>query len=235
MVISVTGFTAARAQAIEDEAIVDGEVDIDGDLILHKFGGGEINAGNVIGPSGPAGSGLVVCTSGTRPSSPDEGTMIWETDTNRIYVWPGSSWRWVWSANGENKVRKQVSVGSNVDATGDATWPSDLEISVDIPPWATRFEAYALIGQAHQVTAQSNTQLTLVLGAGVVAGKRIRWQTLADDNERDIIIMGDYDCEAIAGSTVLFRLNAQRVSGTGALRVDAESVCYITGEFFDEP
>lgn len=33
-----------------------------------------------------------VCTSSTRPSTPDEGTMIYETDTKKVYVWDGSSW-----------------------------------------------------------------------------------------------------------------------------------------------
>ena len=33
-----------------------------------------------------------VCTSSTRPSTPDEGTMIYETDTKKVYVWNGSQW-----------------------------------------------------------------------------------------------------------------------------------------------
>jgi hypothetical protein len=33
-----------------------------------------------------------VCTSATRPVSPYEGQVIYETDTNRIYNWNGSDW-----------------------------------------------------------------------------------------------------------------------------------------------
>jgi hypothetical protein len=33
-----------------------------------------------------------ICTSTTRPTSPDEGTMIYEADTNRTLVWNGSAW-----------------------------------------------------------------------------------------------------------------------------------------------
>lgn len=33
-----------------------------------------------------------VCTSSTRPASPFQGQCIYETDTNRLYVWNGSSW-----------------------------------------------------------------------------------------------------------------------------------------------
>ena len=40
---------------------------------------------------------ITTCTSGTRPSSPNEGQFIYETDTNRYYVY-NSSWRTVGSA-----------------------------------------------------------------------------------------------------------------------------------------
>ena len=36
--------------------------------------------------------GHIVCTSSTRPASPDEGTMIYESDTDKVYVWNGSAW-----------------------------------------------------------------------------------------------------------------------------------------------
>lgn len=37
-----------------------------------------------------------VCTSTTRPTNPFEGQMIYETDTDRMLVWNGSSWRYTW-------------------------------------------------------------------------------------------------------------------------------------------
>lgn len=52
---TVTGLTAARMQEIEDASVVGGEVDLDGDLILTKHDGSEINAGAVVGPAGPTG------------------------------------------------------------------------------------------------------------------------------------------------------------------------------------
>lgn len=36
--------------------------------------------------------GHIVCTSSTRPASPDTGTMIYETDTAKLLVWNGSAW-----------------------------------------------------------------------------------------------------------------------------------------------
>lgn len=41
---------------------------------------------------GNANIGHVVCTSVSRPGSPAEGTMIYETDTKRVYIWDGSVW-----------------------------------------------------------------------------------------------------------------------------------------------
>ena len=33
-----------------------------------------------------------VCTSSTRPATPYEGQMIYETDTDKVFVWNGSAW-----------------------------------------------------------------------------------------------------------------------------------------------
>jgi hypothetical protein len=40
--------------------------------------------------------GHTVCTSTTRPASPDTGRMIYETDTGSIQVWNGIAWSQVW-------------------------------------------------------------------------------------------------------------------------------------------
>jgi len=36
--------------------------------------------------------GHLICTSTSRPAAPDEGTMIYETDTDLLYVWTGAAW-----------------------------------------------------------------------------------------------------------------------------------------------
>lgn len=52
-----------------------------------------------IGPAGPKGdkgdvgtTGLLICTSTTRPASPFAGMQIFETDTTRILMWSGAGW-----------------------------------------------------------------------------------------------------------------------------------------------
>lgn len=52
---TVTGYSAERVQEIEDSSIVDGEI-VGDNLILTRFDGGQINAGNVRGPQGTTGS-----------------------------------------------------------------------------------------------------------------------------------------------------------------------------------
>lgn len=42
---------------------------------------------------------VVVCTSGTRPGSPPEGSFIYETDTDTYRGWDGSAWQEVFILN----------------------------------------------------------------------------------------------------------------------------------------
>lgn len=48
----VTAFTAARMKEIEDSCIVNGAVDLAGDLTLERFDGSTFLAGNIMGPRG---------------------------------------------------------------------------------------------------------------------------------------------------------------------------------------
>ena len=53
---TVNGLTAEQMLVIQNSSVVDGSVDANGDLILTKYDGTTINAGNVIGPQGPQGN-----------------------------------------------------------------------------------------------------------------------------------------------------------------------------------
>lgn len=84
---TITGLTANRMIAIEGASIVDGEI-IDGNLILFKYNGEQIDAGPVIGPQGPQG-----------PIGPAGGLIPGE-----IRLWSGSVLpevvnygKWVWA------------------------------------------------------------------------------------------------------------------------------------------
>lgn len=92
---TVTGYTSTRMKEIEDAAIIDGDV-VGNDLILTRYDTTQINAGSIKGSTGVAGpagpTSIVIVTSTTRPTNPVEGLMIYETDTDKIYTWDGTSW-----------------------------------------------------------------------------------------------------------------------------------------------
>lgn len=68
---TIISYTAERMLAIENGTVVSGEI-VGNDLILTKYGGGTVNAGNVRGPEGPEGD-----AGDTGP----RGTKVWNTDS----------------------------------------------------------------------------------------------------------------------------------------------------------
>jgi hypothetical protein len=94
-VATVTSYTAARMKEIEDAAIVGGVIDGD-DLVLTRFDGTTVVAGDVRGPQGPMGStgdtAILIVTSTTRPGSPFAGLVIYETDTDQFWKYNGTDW-----------------------------------------------------------------------------------------------------------------------------------------------
>lgn len=93
---TVTSYTAARMKQIEDTAIVNGNV-VGGNLMLTRKNSTQINAGSVIGPTGPQGPtapGIIVCGSSTRPTGASlfTGLAIYEIDTKRFYIYDGTTW-----------------------------------------------------------------------------------------------------------------------------------------------
>jgi hypothetical protein len=66
-----------------------------------------------------------VCTSTTRPSSPYEGQVIYETDTNRTLVWDNSAWvdpsTGKYERSGLVKIIPTSVSNGNIDALGTVT------------------------------------------------------------------------------------------------------------------
>jgi hypothetical protein len=62
----------------------------------------------------------VVCTSGTRPSAPSEGTLIYETDTNLQLIYDGSDWVTISPVSAVNDT---VEGYTGTDVYGDANTP----------------------------------------------------------------------------------------------------------------
>jgi hypothetical protein len=79
-----------------------------------------------------------VCTSTTRPTAPYEGQMIYETDTDMVAIWNGSTWRYISATTPTNGTVLQVVTGTTTTqtSTGSGTY-SDAGLSASITPKST--------------------------------------------------------------------------------------------------
>lgn len=88
---------AADLQAILQD-FADDALNAHGDVVTGNYSiTGTVNATTLqqggVGVVTTANVGVLkVVTSSTRPGSPSEGQMIWETDTNLTYQWNGTAW-----------------------------------------------------------------------------------------------------------------------------------------------
>ena len=109
-----------------------------------------------------AGIGHVVCTSATRPASPDTGTMIYETDTGYLRVWNGSGWQQV--ATEDKPISGSVvqmafgSTSTQVQNTTTTRIPTGLEATIT-PKFATS-----------QIVVQASQQVRVVVSASLNEG-----------------------------------------------------------------
>lgn len=111
---------------------------------------------------------IITCTSGTRPSGPNEGMTIYETDTDKIMVYSGSGWYEVAMLN---PPRARVSRNANQSYTSG----SSTSMSWDTENWdpAGMWSA----GNPTRITIPSGGDGFYMLGcemefAGATAGNR---------------------------------------------------------------
>ena len=79
-----------------------------------------------------------VCTSSTRPASPFEGQMIYETDTDVLAIWNGTAWRQLAAATKSGSVLQVSSTTKTDTFTTTSTSNTDVTgLSVTITPTST--------------------------------------------------------------------------------------------------
>ena len=71
----------------------------------------------------------VICTSGTRPSTPNEGQMIYETDTDRILFYDGSTWKRTAHDIPHTEAVSVAQVSGNINSTTYAALPAVCAIT----------------------------------------------------------------------------------------------------------
>lgn len=91
--------------------------------------------------------GHLVCTSTSRPASPDEGTMIYETDTAKVMVWNGTAWRQVATQDTPipGSVVQMISGFSQTQVSITTTTRTNTGIAATITP---RFSTSSIVIQA---------------------------------------------------------------------------------------
>lgn len=73
-----------------------------------------------------------VCTSTTRPTTPYDGQVIYETDTDRVAVWEGSSWSYKTGAEMATMVTPTSVAGTGVSLSGGkVSFSASSSISVN--------------------------------------------------------------------------------------------------------
>lgn len=141
---TITGLTAERMQEIEDASVVAGAVDLDGDLILTKHDGSQVNAGHVVGPEGPEG-----------PAGPAGFTVhrcaLIRNTTQQVL--PVDSWQSVvWPSAEHDPYNMHVDGASSITLPSAGYWIFDLALVLNIPAAVGRLEtAFSFDGTRRSV------------------------------------------------------------------------------------
>lgn len=110
--------------------------------------------------------GHVVCTSSTRPTGIAEGTMIYETDTNKVLVYSGSSWIELHDIDNTNAFPAAASDLNNFFGAWTAYTPA-LTAETTNPTLGT---GASITGSYLKVGKTVFYRIRIVAGSGVAAG-----------------------------------------------------------------
>jgi hypothetical protein len=122
-----------------------------------------------------------VCTSSTRPASPFEGQMIYETDTDVLAIWNGSAWKQVAAATKTGSTLQVVSTTkTDTFSTTSTTYVDVTGLSVSITPSSTANKVFLMatisIGCDPSTTHTATRLLrdSTAIAVGDAAGSRVQ-------------------------------------------------------------
>lgn len=101
-----------------------------------------------------------VCTSSTRPASPFEGQMIYETDTNRVLIWDNAAW--VMIADTDQPPGMQLIGTFTASATSRALVCDNI--------FSTEFSNYRVVLSLNAVSTSNQLYFQFLNTAGTVIG-----------------------------------------------------------------
>lgn len=88
-----------------------------------------------------------VCTSSTRPASPFEGQMIYETDTDILAIWNGTAWRQLAAATKTGSVLQVVTATYSTQLISSTATYADTGLTATITPSSTSSKILVMVQQ----------------------------------------------------------------------------------------
>lgn len=88
----VDSFFPVTSANIANDSIINEDIKSNAAIAYSKL---NLAASIVAADFAAAAKPTVICTSAARPSTPVEGQLAYETDTNRVIVWDSAAWRYV--------------------------------------------------------------------------------------------------------------------------------------------
>ena len=116
-----------------------------------------------------------VCTSSTRPASPFEGQVIFETDTDRLYVYNGTAWV-IPNSPAQNpqglELVTTATCSSGGTASGGVVTIGSAVSSVTVDAFSSTYDAYKIV--VHGGAASTTIGVELTLGTSVTGYSEVR-------------------------------------------------------------
>ena len=123
-----------------------------------------------------------VVTSSNRPANPYDGMMIYETDTNLVRIWNGTTWKTLSYSDYTNGsvIQVQSTTKTDTQTFTTATYTDITGLSVSITPTAT--SSKVLVSANITAYAQTNSTQGFIrlvrdstaIGVGTAAGSRVQ-------------------------------------------------------------
>jgi hypothetical protein len=160
--------------------------------------------------------GFIICTSSTRPAH-REGRVIYETDTDKVWVSDGSNWRLPKNVAGGNLGYNEITASS----TGTTGGPIDTGPSVTVTLVSgRRYKVTGFFNGIRSGTSGDIAQVSLTDGSNNAVAKTGRLNIFQANNGLDGRMLGASFVAASSGSAT-YKMRHERVSGAGTVLVTA--------------
>jgi hypothetical protein len=157
-----------------------------------------------------------VCTSATRPDSPFEGQVIYETDTDKVLVWNGSAWYQTWNQPWGNL--GYVSLTSGVIISGITSVTDITNATITFTAVANRKYRASWHGYCNTTASYATTNVMLYEGTTLLQQSTSTAGTATIGSFNG----GQYIGTHAAGS-VTWKLRLQLQAGTGTCSAEGGS------------